>query len=160
MYSAGLSEVKKELQLLSPQKLASLCISLAKYKKDNKEYLSYLLFASHDKQVFTNEVKEEINELFAGIDVKANLYYVKKSLRKILRLINRYSKYLGDKALSAELYIYFLKKLKESGIPYRKSQLIVNMYEQQLKKIGVLISGLHEDLRGDYSNELRQLTAN
>ncbi len=157
MKSAGLSEVKKELQLLEPRALVELCQAMAKYKKDNKEYLAYLLFQSHDKQAFVKEVKEEIDEHFKALDPKTNLYYVKKSLRKLLRLISKYSKYLADKALSAELYIYFCDQLKQSGIPFKKSQLLVNLYEQQLKKINSLIAALHEDLRNDYLPELEKI---
>ena len=44
MKSGTLADIKKELQELEPKQLAELCIALAKYKKDNKEYLDYLLF--------------------------------------------------------------------------------------------------------------------
>ncbi|MES2678993.1 MAG: hypothetical protein V4635_03870 [Bacteroidota bacterium] len=157
MKSASLSEVKKELQLLPVKDLVELCLALAKYKKDNKEYLAYLLFQSHDKTVFLSEVKEEIDLHFTEINPHTNLYYVKKSLRKLLRIISKFSKYLGDKALSAELYIYFCDKVKNSGIPFRKSQQLVNMYEQQLKKINALVATLHEDLQNDYLNELEKI---
>jgi len=157
MKAAGLAEIKKELQLLSPQKLAEICLALAKYKKDNKEFLGYLLFESHDKQEFIGLVKQEVDELFAGIDRGTNLYYAKKSLRKILRLIGRYSKYMGDKGASADLYIYFLQKLKWCGLPYNRSQQLENLYNQQLKKIGSLIGALHEDLQTDYAKELEDL---
>ena len=154
MKTASLSELKKELQHLATKDLAELCISLAKYKKDNKEYLDYLLFESHDTPNFVKEIKLEIDAQFEELKTQSNLYYVKKGLRKQLRIITKYSKYVGDKAVSAELLIYFCLKLKESGIPFHKSQLIVNMYAQQLKKINTLISGLHEDLQSDFQNDL------
>ncbi len=157
MKVSSISELKKELQLLSAKDLSELCVYIAKYKKDNKEYLDYLLFSSHDKEAFIKEVKEEIDLLFSSIDNKANLYYIKKSLRKILRLINKYCKYIGNKALSAELHIYFCAKLKNSGIPFTKSQLIMNMYAQELKKINSLVATLHEDLQGDYTNEIEKI---
>jgi len=74
-----------------------------------------------------------------------------------LRIITKYCKYVSDKAAAAELHIYFCAKLKQSGIPYHKSQLLINMYEQQLKKINSLISGLHEDLQQDYLNDLEKI---
>jgi len=157
MKSASLNEVKKELQLLQPAELVDRCLALAKYKKDNKEYLAYLLFQSHDKFVFLNEVKGEIDTHFSELSAGTNLYHVKKSLRKLLRTISKFSKYLADKALSADLYIYFCKKVKNSGIPFRNSQLLVNMYEQQLKKIRTLIESLHEDLQNDYLNDLEKI---
>jgi gas vesicle protein len=157
MKTATVHELKKELKELSPKQLAELCLTLAKYKKDNKEFLDYLIFEAHDKNNFVTGVKKEIDEHFDELKSQSNLYYVKKSLRKLLRIITKYCRYISDKALAAELHIYFCQKLKASGIPYHKSQLIVNMYEQQLKKINTLISALHEDLQQDYRNDLEKL---
>lgn len=157
MKAASLSELKKELNELPPKQLVELCITLAKYKKDNKELLDYLLFQAHDKANFILEVKKEMDEHFDELKSQSNLYYVKKSLRKLLRIINKYCKYVADKALAAELHIYFCEKLKLSKIPYKKSQLLVNMYEQELKKINTLISSLHEDLQQDYLNDLEKI---
>lgn len=157
MKYASLHEVKKELQLLSAPDLAELSLALAKYKKDNKEFLAYLLFQAHDKSAFVSEIRDEIDLSFVEIRQQGNLYHAKKSLRKLLRLISKYSKYMGDKAISAELTIYFCLKLKQSGIAFRKSQLLVNMYEQQLKKIHTLIGSLHEDLQQDYASDLEAI---
>lgn len=159
MKPISLSDLKKELQVIPPAELIDLCISLAKYKKDNKEYLGYLLFDASNKPVFMHEVKHEIEEHINELKSQGNLYYVKKSLRKLLRLLGKYSKFLSDKALSAEMLICFCSQLKQSGIPYRKSQLLVNLYEQQLKKINTLVSSLHEDLQQDYLNDLEKISA-
>src|SRR5262245_43426580 len=110
MRTSTIHELKKELQHLSASELVELCISLTKYKKDNKEFLTYLLFDAHNKERFANEVKLEINQQFFELNPQINLYYAKKSLRKILRLITRYNKYLNDKAIAAELHIYFCSK--------------------------------------------------
>lgn len=157
MKVSSISELKKELHELPQKQLVELCLSLAKYKKDNKEFLDYLLFQAHDKPSFISAIKSEIDEHFDELKSQSNLYYVKKSLRKLLRLITKYCKYVGDKAAAAELHIYFCSKLKQSGIPYHKSQLLINMYEQQIKKINSLIGGLHEDLQQDYLNDLDRI---
>lgn len=157
MKAAALSDIKKELEHLQPKELLDLCISLAKYKKDNKEYLGYLLFDAHDKTEFIKNVKEEIDEHFDILRSQSNLYYVKKSLRKLLRIISKYTKYIDDKGLSAEMTIYFCTKLKNSGIPYHKSQMLVNLMEQQLKKINTLISTLHPDLQNDFLLDLEKI---
>lgn len=158
MKTSTISELKKELVELPQKQLVDLCLHLAKYKKDNKEFLDYLLFQSHDKSSFVNTVKSEIDEHFEELKTQTNLYYVKKSLRKLLRLITKYCKYIADKALAAELHIYFCRKMKTSDIPCHKSQLLINMYEQQLKKINTLIKGLHEDLQQDYLNDLEEIS--
>ena len=46
MKVSSLSELKKELHELPQKQLMELCLSLAKYKKDNKEFLDYLLLFS------------------------------------------------------------------------------------------------------------------
>ena len=157
MKASSISELKKELNELPSKQLMELCLHLAKYKKDNKEFLDYLLFQAHDKESFIRSVKQEIDEHFMELKFQSNLYYVKKSLRKLLRIITKYCKYISDKALSADLHIYFCQKMKSSGIPYHKSQLLINMYEQQLKKIKTLIQTLHEDLQQDYLNDLEKI---
>ncbi len=157
MKSGTLAEIKKELQELEPKQLADLCIALAKYKKDNKEYLDYLLFESHNKDGFVTQVKQLVDENFVELKSDINLYYAKKSLRKILRIINKYIKYVGDKAVAADLHIYFLRKLKQSKIPVEKSARLVNLKASEVKKIKSLIDALHEDLQYDYLKELEEI---
>ena len=157
MKSSSLNEVKKELKNLSPDELVEICTALAKYKKDNKEYLDFLLFEAHNKEEYIGRIKEQINEAFVLMKGQGNLYYNKKSLRKVLRFIGKYTKYIGEKTTAIELLIYFCLKLKKSGIPYHESKLIVNMYEQQVKKIKTLINSLHEDLQQDYAEDMDKI---
>ena len=57
----------------------------------------------------------------------------------------------------AELRLYFLRKIKEAGIPIRRSRVLVNIYDGQVKKIKSAVSKLHEDLQFDYGVELEGL---
>ncbi|MBC7864094.1 MAG: hypothetical protein IAF38_14050, partial [Bacteroidia bacterium] len=104
------------------------------------------------------EIKKEVDTKMDELKQQPNLYYVKKGLRAILRQIIKYSKYLNDKSLTAELHIYFCSKLKESGIPYHRSPRLVNLYAQQLKKINALIVTFHEDLQQDYLSDLERIS--
>ncbi len=156
--SHSINEIKKELQLISPKELIELCLALTKYKKDNKEFMAYLLFKSHNNDEFVIEIKKEIDELFLIVISQSNLYLAKKTLRKILRLISKCGKFINNKSILSELLIYFCKKLKFSGLHFQKSQILINMYNQQLKKINSCISNLHEDLKQDYSNDLEEIT--
>jgi NTP pyrophosphatase (non-canonical NTP hydrolase) len=158
MKVVSLQELKKEFAQLPPEELVELCIALAKYKKDNKEYAGYLLFESNNKTAFINEIKKEVAEQINELKKQPNLYYVKKTLRAVLRKIIKYCRYLDDKALGADLHIYFCSCLKNSGIPYHKSARLVNLYEAELKKINTLIKTLHEDLQGDYLKELDEIS--
>ena|SRR5450432_335436 len=157
MKAAGISEIKQELTTLSPKKVLELCLRLVKYKKENKELLSYLLFEAHDEQTFIENVKKEIDGQFTELP-RATWYLTKKSLRKILRGINKYSRHTGSSESSIEMLIHFCIKLKSSGIPFHKNQALSNLYNQQLKKINILMASIHEDLRFDYKKQLEQLS--
>lgn len=160
MKTASLNELKKELQLLPASDLAELCLSLARYKKDNKEYLTYLLLESYDKQGFVKEILDEITAEFADISASTNLYYAKKTLRKVLRQITKYSRYVNDKAVSCQLLLHFCRSMRDSGLPFMNSQQLINLFDQQLKKILKLIAAMHEDLRNDYMREFEELGEN
>jgi len=156
MKSASINEIKEELKYLPAPKLAELCLQLARYKKDNKEFLTYLLFEAHDLQGYMKNVKEEMDTSFAEINF-SNLYYAKKSLRKILRSTNKYIRYTQNKSAEAELLLHYLTNFKGLNIPFHKSVALSNLYAAQLKKVGIALSGMHEDLQYDYKRELERL---
>lgn len=156
MKSATVFEIKDELQQLPPGKLVELCLRLVKFKKENKELLTYLLFEAHDTGAYIGLIKTETLDEFSGIN-SSNLYFAKKSLRKILRNINKYIRYTGSKEAEIELLLFYCKTLKESGIPFQKSQALANLYDGQLKKIRKAIDTLHEDLQYDYNRELESI---
>ena len=59
MKAASLKLIKTELDLLHPEKVKDLCLQLIKFKKENKELLSYLLYFSAPKQTKTREARVE-----------------------------------------------------------------------------------------------------
>jgi hypothetical protein len=156
MKTATIQELKQELLALNQPKLLELCLRLAKFKKENKELLTFLLFEAHDEESYINSVKGLIDEGFTELP-KANLYLTKKSLRKILRITNRYIKYSGSKMAETSLLMYFCSKMKLSGIPYQKSTVLNNLYEMQLKKVKSALAQLHEDLQYDFQREVDAL---
>lgn len=156
MKAASIHEIKQELLSLPPSRLTEICLRLARFKKDNKELLTWLLFEATDETAFILSVKKEIDLEFEGLP-KPNLYLTKKSLRKVLRSTAKQIRYTGSPQAEVELLSYFLRKLQHSGIPYRDSPVLVNLYRQQLKKIRSVIDGLHADLQYDYLREIQGL---
>ncbi len=156
MKSATVFEIKDELLQLPPARLVDLCLRLVKFKKENKELLTYLLFEAHDIDAYIGLVKTEMAEAFTEIN-SSNLYFAKKTIRKILRNINKYIRYTGSKQAEIELLLFYCRTLKESGIPFQKSPALVNLYDGQLKKIKKAIETLHEDLQYDYNRELEAM---
>lgn len=156
MKAATVHEIKKELEGLDPEVTLALCLRLARFKKDNKELLTYLLFEAHDEAGYVESIKREITEQFQEIP-NLTVYYVKKSLRRILRLVNKQIKYSGLPVSELILRIHFCQQIKQSAIPIDKSPVLVNLYQQQLKKIQLALSKLPEDLQYDYQSEIENL---
>ena len=157
MKAASLNEIKKELQTLDPETIRALCMRLAKYKKENKELLTYLLYEADNEQAYIAAIKEDLDELFTELPSRTNLYYVKKSLRKIVRFANKQIKYSGIKQTELELRIYFCSKVREEKIPLREGTVLYNLYQQQLKKIYAIVLKLPEDLQLDYQPEIKMI---
>jgi hypothetical protein len=156
MKSATVSELKATLKATPQAQLIDLCLRLARAKKENKELLTYLLYEADDLQAYMQSVKEEITSAFAEINT-GNLHWVKKSLRRILRLTNKHIRYTGSKAAEAELLLHFCQMVKASHIPVLKSAALANLYNTQLKKIEAAIKAQHEDLQRDYVVQLDAL---
>lgn len=157
MKAASIQELKLELNDTSAAKLKQLCLHLAKFKKENKELLTYLLFESHDEAAYILQVNAGIDEGFEELP-KANNYLNKKTLRKILRIANKHIKYMSSKQGEATILMHFCERLKNSSIPFQKTTILNNLYQQQIKKIKAAIATLHEDLQYDFQQQLNDLS--
>lgn len=156
MEIASLSNIKKELKNLPPEVLQDVITRLAKYKKDNKELLSYLLFEAYNEDEYIRQVKEEIDLEFMSLN-RSSFYLAKKTIRKVLKNTKKHIRFSGKKETEIELLLYFCKKLKDSRLNYKRSRVVFNMYLTQVKRIQKVISMLHEDLQYDYREELEAL---
>lgn len=156
MKAASIQEIKQELQHLNLKEVQDLCLRLAKYKKDNKELLGYLLFQAHNEDGYVQAIKDEIDELFTEINT-SHIYFAKKSLRKILRIVGKHNKYSGVKQTEVEVLLHFCQRLKASGLAKEKNAVIHKLYLTQVKKVEKLAAALHEDLQYDYLKQLENL---
>jgi hypothetical protein len=75
MTFASLAEIKKELQQTDPDVIQSLCLRLAKYKKENKELLGYLLFESQDEASYVRQIKPRFCSRTIQSDLVAGLFF-------------------------------------------------------------------------------------
>ncbi|MBO6881811.1 hypothetical protein [Winogradskyella sp.] len=148
--------IKKELQHLPKEDLLALCLRLGKFKKENKALLTYLLFESHDEDGYIASVKSTLDELFEGMNTDS-YFYMKKTIRKILRQIRVYSRYSNKKTTEVELLLYFCERLNELKPSIHRNRTLSNLYERQIISIKKKISVLHEDLQYDYNLQLQDL---
>ncbi|MCK5536004.1 MAG: hypothetical protein KAI79_04210, partial [Bacteroidales bacterium] len=96
MKAASLKEIKLELYTRTPEELLEFCLRLSKFKKENKELLTYLLFEAYDEPSYIANVKLEIDEQFDLIN-KRSYYLIKKGVRKILANTKKYIRYSKQK---------------------------------------------------------------
>ncbi len=148
--------IKKELQHLPKEDLLELCLRLGKFKKENKALLTYLLFEAHDEDGYVASVKTSLDELFDGINTDS-YFYMKKTIRKILRQIRVYSRYSNKKSTEVELLLYFCEQLNELRPSIHRNKTLSNLYQRQILALKKKIRVLHEDLQYDYNLQLEAL---
>ena len=156
MKAASAKDIKEALQNLPESELLALCLRLSRFKKENKELLTYLLFEAADEESYVQELKSFIELEFEALPEKS-AYLAKKSIRRIIRSVNRYLKYTDVKTTSVEVMISLCRQLRRLAKIYRESVAIQKIYSSHLKKVETIISTLHEDLQFDYKKELEDL---
>ncbi len=159
MKAVTIKQLKDELSHKSASDLKDLCLHLARFKKENKELLTYLLFESHDEESFIATIKEEVDIQFSEINTKS-FFYIRKSVRKILTSIKKHIRYSKKKETEAELLLYFCKKLKAFKPSINRSTRLQSVFDTQIRMIKKAIEKLHEDLQYDFQLELNELLEN
>lgn len=150
-----LNEIKKELKSLEQVELVEVCLKLSRFKKDNKEFLSYILFNSENPDEYIRAVTSSLQDHFK--DLSPHYYHKAKELRKILRVLTKHIRFIGLPYAEVDLLLWYCHNLIiYAGItPSQKSLYLLLV--RQLQKISKIIARLHEDLQFDYNQELKRL---
>jgi hypothetical protein len=156
MPTASVKEIKQALEQRPTADLVGLCLRLAKFKKENKELLSYLLFEAADEAAFVRRVQEELTEQFSAINTKS-FFYIKAGVRKILRSVKTTIRYSSKQETEVALLLHFCTELQALRPSIKKNTVLTNLYLRQLERIRKVIPSLHEDLQHDYGLELERL---
>jgi hypothetical protein len=155
MNVASVKDIKAEIEKMPQKELVDLCLRLVKFKKESKELATYLLFEKQDEEAFIMHTRENLSLLFEEVN-RSNLYFAKKTLRKIVRVANRYVRYSAQPETEVAVLIFVAEQIKALDLNLKKSTALENIYLGVLKKINKTLATLHEDLQYDY---LRQLDA-
>ena len=153
MKAATVKAIKEELNMRSREELVELCLSLSKFKKENKELLTYLLYEVSDELSFINSIKDEIDLAFSEIN-RTSYYYLKKSIRKILRNTKKNIRYSKKKQTEVELILFYCNKLKNLSPPISKSIPLTRIFEREILRVEKIVTKLDADLQYDYGNEI------
>lgn len=156
MKAASVVELRKELEHLDKEKLKQLCLRLSRFKLENKELLTYLLFESEDESSYIQSIKNQLDTLFLDINTK-NYFYVKKSVRKILRRIRKFARYSNQPETEVELLLYFCLKMQDIKPSIFKNKTLTNIYNRQIESAQKKTKNLHEDLQYEYNLHVEDL---
>ena len=156
MKAASLRDIKSELKFKSKEELTELCLLITKFKKDNKELLTYLLFERHDELGYVNSIKEEIDVQFDELNPDS-YYRMNKSIRKVLRNCKKFIRYSKNKESEVDILIHFCSRVKQESNHFEYNGTLLSIYAKQLEIVQKKIAGLHEDLQYDYSLMIDEL---
>lgn len=156
MEVASVAQIKKTLREKDPQELLELCLRLAKFKKENKELLTYLLYEAGDEKNYIQSVKELITDQLEAVNRK-NYYFIKKGIRKALKNLKKYIRYAQNKEVELDLLIFFAGCLFEFQPDIKRNTALTNLRSRHIDLIRNKVSLLHEDLQYDYELELKNL---
>jgi len=156
MKPATAVQIRKEIKFRSKEELEALCLRLARFKKENKELLTYLLFEADHEDSYVAEVKDFITQQFEE-SPKTNFYRTKKRIRKILRETKKFIRYSSVKETEVALLLHFCDQMIHFSNSIKRSKTMMQVYERQLTTIEKKIGELHEDLQLDYISELNDL---
>lgn len=155
MKAVSVITIKKELQHLSVVEIQELCLRLSRFKKENKELLTYLLFESHNESGYIESVKSYMDDEFESINTDS-YFYIRKSVRKILRNVKKYIRYSQIKETEVELLLYFCEKLRDFSPSINNSLQLKNMLNRQILLVKKIVATFHEDLQYDYNLVLEE----
>jgi hypothetical protein len=153
MKAASINDINKELTGKDERELQALCLRLARYKVENKELLTYLLFEADDEAGYVSAMKSEVDEMFEALP-QGNVYFIKKALRRILRIVNKHLKYSGIAQTEVEVRLHCCGCILDKRVPLASSTVLSNMYRQQVRKIDAAWAKLPEDLQFDYKRDM------
>lgn len=149
MKTATIHTIKKELLEKSHLELVEIALRLGKFKKENKELLTYLLFEQENEDAYIEGLKEILKEKFEEIKTK-NVYYAKKEIRKSLRELKKLIRFSSLKTTEIELIIDFIKHLDELPSQLKRDSQIEGIKLRNIASVKKIILKQHEDLQFDY----------
>lgn len=156
MKAASVKEIKSAIENLPPAELLELCLRLIKSKKENKELATYILFDETNEAGYIENVKSSLVLLFDDVN-KTNPFFAKKTLRKIVRVANRYIRYSKDATTEVEVLLFVADSMRGLKLDMKKSTALENIYIGLIKKIKKGVESLHDDLQYDYQKQIKLL---
>lgn len=151
-----LKDLKSDLKNASQEELMELILRLIRFKKENKELVSYLLYHCENDDLFIVYCKEEMENGFELIN-KSSAFFIRKSIRKILSATKKNIRYSQKKIVEIELLLHFCKLLIQFHPKVKENKVLMNTFESQMRMVRNAIGTLDNDLQHDYSTVLEEI---
>lgn len=155
MKTNGIAEIKKTIKNISQAELAEICLKLARFKKDNKEYIHFLLYEASDPLAYADDVKESLHDSLINLNRHPSLKV--KELRKHLRVLSRHIRYTSSLEVEITLLTWFTEMLVVHAGVRQSNKALYTLFIRQLEKIRKAFPKLHEDLQFDYMQPYNEL---
>lgn len=156
MKASSLKDIKADLKNCSKEELLDLTLRLIRFKKDNKELITYLLYESDNDILFIESYKADMDEAFAQIN-RSSFFFIRKGVRKILSVTKKNIRYTQKKNIEIELLLHFCKLLIEFRPKINRNKVLMNTLETQSRMIRKSILTMDEDLQHDYTVILEEI---
>ena len=131
MKAVSVVKIRKELHHRSHDELMELCLRLAKFKKENKELLTYLLFEADNEEQYIQTVIEDLNPVKHG--TKMELFETLHNWRQ-LSVVKRGWATAEEKKEIEEIYTIYHDKLGGNGNGERYYKEILALPESEEEK--------------------------
>lgn len=155
MENRKLIDIKKTMLHLTEKELMELCLSLIRYKKENKELVSYLLYDKHDEAYFIEKLCVDVDDMFKEIEGLTSRD-IRKKARKIIRHCDKWLRFSKRKDTEIEVRMHLLKKIRTFPFTRSLTYFQETLYLRQRKKIMQSIPKVHEDLQNDYIDYMEE----
>lgn len=155
MKTNGIAEIKKTIKNISQTELAEICLKLARLKKDNKEYIHFLLYESADPLAYAEDVKESLHDSLTNLNRHPGLKV--KELRKHLRFLSRHIRYTSSTEVEITLIIWFAEMMITYAGVRQSNKALYSLFIRQIEKVRKSFPKLHEDLQFDYTHPYNDL---
>lgn len=156
MEAASIATIRKELKTKSPAELQEIILNMARFKKESKELLTYLLFEAPDEMEYIRSVQEEMDAQFETVN-RTSYFLAKKTIRKILRTTKKHIRFSKKPATEISLLLHFCRKMQEFRPSIHQNIVLSNLYDRQIELIRRKLPKLHEDLQWDFGKELEDI---
>ncbi len=156
MKTATVKQLKIALESLPNNELLQICLRLTKFKKENKELLTYMLFEAESEAGYVISVQNTLSELFETVNLK-HFYFAKKTVRKIVRIATKFIKYSNENSTEPDILIFICNKMIENKVVSKYNTGLHTLYFSLIKKIKKAVIIMHEDEQYDYLQAIERI---